>query len=255
MPEHAEHEAALRVLDRLDRPVALRVGGDAQAVPETGHALVVVAARLDARRARRLCGEALRLDLDLMSSEGPVRPAVDVVGQAVGQVLLELAAVGDVDDLHAAADAQAGEVALGRAADEQQLERVAVGRRRLARGVGLGAVGAGVEVRAAGDEHAVEQVEQRLRVVEVGGRGGDQQRAPAGPRHRAHVGERHHGRELGPEAAVAHLLHVAGHADVRDHGAEYRWRSASTRAADSRIRSRRPGERRAAATRWSSTGR
>ena len=109
--------------------------------PDARDALVVVALDRDARRARRECREAPGLDLDLMVREHALRAAVDVVLEAVGQMLLQRAAVGDVDDLHAAADAQAGEVALGRVADEQQLEGVAVGRRRLRLRVGLGAVG------------------------------------------------------------------------------------------------------------------
>ncbi len=62
-----------------------------------------------------------------MVGEVAVGAAVDVVVEAVGQVLVERAAVGDVDDLHAAADAQAGQVALARPADERELEGVAVG--------------------------------------------------------------------------------------------------------------------------------
>jgi ATP/maltotriose-dependent transcriptional regulator MalT len=104
---------------------------------------------------------------------------------------------------------------------------------------------------AAGHQHAVEQVEQRGGVGEVGRRGGDQQRPPARARDRAHVRERHHRGHLGPEAAVAHLLDVAGHSYVGRHGREYRARSASTRCADSCTRSRNAGERRASASRWS----
>ena len=65
-----------------------------------------------------------------MVGELTVLAAVDVVLEPVGQVLVERAAVGDVDDLHAAADAEAGQVALGRGAHERQLERVAVGGHR-----------------------------------------------------------------------------------------------------------------------------
>jgi hypothetical protein len=81
----------------------------------------------DARAARRQRGEALSLDLDLMVNEAAVRAAVDVVLQPVGEMLLEQPAVGDVHHLHAAADAQARQVALGGRADESQLERVALG--------------------------------------------------------------------------------------------------------------------------------
>ena len=217
--------------------------------PIAGDALVVVALDGDAGRAGRDRGEAVGIDVDAVVGELAGLAAVDVVLEPVRQVLLERAAVGDVDDLHAAADAEAREVPLGRLAHEQQLEVVAVARRGVGLLVRLLAVRGRVDVGAAGDEHAVEQVEQLRRVLEVGGGRRDQQRAAAGAGDRAHVGERHHRGGLGPDA-VLHDLEVAGHADVGGrafvgvaHRADYGERAprsfrASTRAADSSTRSR-----------------
>ena len=75
--------------------------------PIRGDALVVVALDRDRLVAGGDGGEAVRLDVDAVVGEAAAGAAVDVVLEPVGQVLLERAAVGDVDDLHAAADAEA----------------------------------------------------------------------------------------------------------------------------------------------------
>ena len=80
----------------------------------------------------------------------------------VGDVLVERAAAGDVEQLHPAADAEHRQVALERAAREGELEAVALGPGALRVRVGLGAVAGRVDVRAAGEDEPVEQVEQLL---------------------------------------------------------------------------------------------
>ena len=72
----------------------------------------------------------------------------------VGQVLVERAAEGDVQHLHAAADAEDGHVALERRARQRDLEPVALGSRAVGLRVGLGAVGGRVDVGAAGQHQA-----------------------------------------------------------------------------------------------------
>ena len=209
------------VLDRLGRAVALGARGDPQAVADARDALVVPALDGHPGPARGPRRQAPLLDVDEMVREHADLPAVDVVLEPVGEVLVQLAAVRDVDDLHPAADAQAGEVELGRAAHEQQLERVALGRRRLGLGMRLGAVGRGGQVGAAGDEHAVEQGQQLARVGEVGRRRGEQQRPTAGARDGVDVRERHERGGLGP-AEVRDVLDVAADPDVRRaHAREY----------------------------------
>jgi hypothetical protein len=49
VPEHAEHEAPVGVLDRLDGAVALRACRDAEAGADARDALVVIALDRDAR--------------------------------------------------------------------------------------------------------------------------------------------------------------------------------------------------------------
>ena len=62
--------------------------------------------------------------------------AVLVVAEALGQVLQERAAAGDVDQLHAAADPEHRQIARDRRARERDLERVALGHRVDRLGVG-----------------------------------------------------------------------------------------------------------------------
>ena len=85
---------------------------------------------------------------------------------AVGQVLVQRAAAGDVERLHPAADREQRQVARGGLAQQRQLVLVAdaVDVRAELR-VALVAVGRGVEVRAAAEEQAVDAVQQRRDVV------------------------------------------------------------------------------------------
>jgi hypothetical protein len=85
----------------------------------------------------------------------------DRVADDVGDVLVQGAAAGDVEDLAATADREDRHVALERGADESELEGV---ERRLGGAelwVRRGAVRVGMEVRAARQADAVDAVEQR----------------------------------------------------------------------------------------------
>ena len=109
------------------------------------------------------------------------------------EVLVQRPAAGDVERLAAAADAQQRHPALERRARERELEGV---QRRLRRPQLLvplgGAVGAGVQVRAAGEADAVEAGDQRLQVRHARGQH-DRDRARAlDPLHVGHP-ERHLG--------------------------------------------------------------
>ena len=97
--------------------------------------------------------------------EGARVAAVLVVAVALGQVLEQRAARGDVHELHPAADAQQREVALEGAARERDLEVVALGHRAAGLGVGLLPVGGRVDVGAAGQDEPVEQVEDRVGIL------------------------------------------------------------------------------------------
>ena len=78
----------------------------------------------------------------------------------VGQVLDEGAAPGDVEDLSAATDAEQRQVAGQGGLGERQLGGVAVGPYTGRGGVHRLAVRSRVDVGAAGQDHAVEPVEQ-----------------------------------------------------------------------------------------------
>ena len=81
------------------------------------------------------------------------------MADGLGQVLDEGAATGDVEQLHPAADAEDGKVALEGTADEGELEAIALGPSAPGLGVWGGAVGGRVDVRAAGEQQRVEPVE------------------------------------------------------------------------------------------------
>ena len=123
-----------------------------------------------------------------------VRP-VALVTDLVGQVLGERPAEGDVDQLHAAADAEHRHVAFDRAARQRQLRAVALGHGVLGHGMTVGSVGGGVDVIAAGQDQAVDHVEHLVGVVLELGVGRDHQRQAAGPLDRGDVAD---GQQRGP---------------------------------------------------------
>ena len=98
--------------------------------------------------------------------EGAGHPQVFVVAEALGQVLEQRAAVGDVDELHPAADPEHRQVALDRGAHERDLEAVALGHRVERLGMGLLAIARRVDVGAAGQHQPVEQVERFVGLLE-----------------------------------------------------------------------------------------
>ena len=106
-------------------------------------------------------GERPRLEPDLVGRE--LADDLHVLGR-VAEVLDQRAAAGDVEDLHAAADAEHGHVALERAAAKRDLEAVALGLVADRHRVRLGAVARRVEVGSAREDQRVEDVEKLRRV-------------------------------------------------------------------------------------------
>jgi hypothetical protein len=111
---------------------------------------------------------------------------VDVVADGLGQVLDEVSAAGDVEELEAAADRERRQVARERRLQERQLARVAACVRDVRLGVCLGAIVRRVDVGAAGEHDPVERVERLLDVLL---RRRDDQCAAARPLDRVDVGE------------------------------------------------------------------
>src|SRR5690242_19258733 len=100
VPEHAEGEAARRIFQRLDGAV-VGARGLAQAVAEPAEALVVV--RLDRRVvADQPAERRLRLDRDVVVGVLARLLLVLLVADDVRQVLDEVAAEGDIQQLRAA---------------------------------------------------------------------------------------------------------------------------------------------------------
>ena len=195
MPEDGDGEALVRVLEALERAVRGPRGLD-EPLPHAADALVV--ARLHAVVAlTEDRGEPRAvLDVDRVLGEGAEPLAMALVAERLGQVLDEIAAAEDVQQLEAAADRERRHVALERAREQRELAGVAVRLGRIGRGVTLGAVVRRIDVDAAGEDDAVEDV-QRL-VDRVGARR-DDERASSGPLDRLDVEERH---ERGREAPM-----------------------------------------------------
>jgi len=140
-----------------------------------------------------------------------------VVAEHLGQMLDEIAAEGDVDDLAAPADGEHGHVARAGRPRERELGAVALGPHlddlRMRRLV----VALRVEVRAAGEDERVERVE-RLRDRHLGRR--HDHRPAAGALDPTDVGHRHDRRLRPPERTPARDLGVGGDPDDRSHASE-----------------------------------
>ena len=103
-----------------------------------------------------------------------------LVAEDGGQVLMKRPTTGDVEDLHAAADPEHGQVALQRAPHERDLERVA--RRDAADRLRISdrPVDPRIDVRAAGEHQAVDPVEHLVGICDERRVGREQQRHRAG---------------------------------------------------------------------------
>ena len=151
------------------------------------------------------------LHLDRVLGEDAERLAVAFVPDLLGQVLDEVAATEDVQQLEAAADRERRQVALERRLEQAQLAGVAVRLRGIGRRVPVGAVVGRVDVDAAREDDPVEHVERLLDGVLA--RRHDE-RAAAGLLDRVDVVERdERGRQL--PGAPTRGLRVRGDADDR----------------------------------------
>ena len=177
MPLHRHEEVVARCLERLHEAVVGRRRDD-DARTDAVDALVVVAVHAVVARADQLGQARPGRDLDGVLGEHASADAVAVGGrlsalaserlghlgpERFGQVLVQRAAEGDVDQLQAAADAEHRHAAALRAGEQGELPRVAVGARRVGRRVALGAVELGLHVEAAREDQPVEPVEHDLR--------------------------------------------------------------------------------------------
>ena len=123
-----------------------------------------------------------------MIAELARRVLVVVVPDELGEVLMEIAAAGDVQDLAAAADREHRQVSLERRLEQGELRPVSLRHDAFGLGVRVLAVRLRVEIRAAREKQAVERVERLVDGL-LGGR--DQEWAPAGSLDGPHVGGRH----------------------------------------------------------------
>ena len=179
MPQDGDREALVRVLEPLERPVLGPRRLD-EPLPHAPHALVVARLHAVVARADDLREPRSVLHLDRVLGERAEHLAVALVTDRLRQVLDEVAAADDVQQLEAATDRERRHVALERALEERQLACVAVRLRGIGLLVPVGAVRARVDVDPAGEDDAVEDVQRLVDAVDARR---DDERAPAGALH------------------------------------------------------------------------
>ncbi len=213
MPEHGYREALVGILEPFERAV-LRPRGLDEALPHPADSLVVARLHAVVALAEDLGEPRAALHLDGMLGERSEHLPVPLVPDALGQMLDEVAAAEDVEELETAADRKRRHVTLERPLEEGELACVTVGLRRVGRRVPLCAVRRGVDVDAPGEDDPVEHVEGL--VNRIGARWHDE-RSSAGPLHGLDVVKRY---ERGGQlpCAPAGGLGVRGDADQRTRG-------------------------------------
>src|SRR4051794_5354631 len=160
VPEDAQREAALRVLERLERAV-VRPCRLAEAPAELPEALVVV--RLDRRVvAEQRLEPRARLERHVVVGVLTRRVLVLVVADEVGKMLDEVAAEADVQHLAPTADGQQWHVAFECPVQERQLGTVALLEHPVRLRVRIVTVRRRVQVGAAREHDRIEQVEGLL---------------------------------------------------------------------------------------------
>ena len=211
MPLHAHGEAQGGVLDALDRAV-LSPGEGGEAGADAVRGLVVMRADVGMRAEQRPCARG-GVEPHGMGAEDVGDRLVALVANDLGQVLVQVAAAHDVEQLHAAADGEGRHVARERGTQQRQLGLVAAGADAARGRVGVGAVVRRIDVGAAGEDDPVERAERLL--DRVGER--RQQHGPtSGALDRLDVGHRCQ-RDLVLPDEPACLLDVRGDADDGAH--------------------------------------
>jgi hypothetical protein len=167
------------------------------------------------------------------------------MAERVGQMLVKRASERDVDQLHAAADAQHGHVALDGSARERDLEGVSLGNGVDRVRPGLLAVGGGIDVGAAGEQQAVDQIECLLGFFGQARVGREHHGQTAGALHRLDVAEPEQRGGLLPYAP-ARLLERGAHADHGTRHASNHRIKQSRRACTRQIGQLRASQREAA---------
>ena len=153
MPLHAQHEVAVRPFEPLDHAVR-RAGHDPKPGADPVGRLVVRGVDRHALAARHPGEQAVRPDLDLVLGHAPGgvgASMANLLADVIGQVLEEIAAVGDVQHLGAAADREDRHAPPLGLADRLDLEYVELGLGRAELRVAGAAVVLGIHVRSPRD--------------------------------------------------------------------------------------------------------
>jgi hypothetical protein len=160
MPEDTESEAPRRILDCLDRSV-VGPSGPAKSCAEPAERLMVM--RLHRRPvSENPTDQGFRPDTHFVVGELTGRMQMAVVAHDLGQVLNEVAAERDVQNLAAATYGENRHVPLKRLAEQLELGLVALWVDPSDLVVGVGAVRVRIDVPTAREDEAVERVERLL---------------------------------------------------------------------------------------------
>ena len=160
MPLEPRDERALRRLDRLDDAVGAP-GDRPQTLPQAPDRLVVHGMHVQLGHAQDLPQAARRLDPHVVLDGQDVGTAMDdPIPVLVRDVRDEVAPEGDVQELHAAADAEHGEVASERGTDERQLEAVALHGDAVVRLMAPPAVVRGIDVTTTREDERIDDGER-----------------------------------------------------------------------------------------------
>ncbi len=216
MPLHAQGVAVPRPLDRLRQQIWDRPRRHDGTFTENVHTLVMMgihglqAATGETGRMRA------RIDLDIVERrvvESPRAPSM-LAEAGVRKVLVQCASRGHIENLHAPADTEHGNIALQRSLGEGQLEGVAPGLSGLGAGVGRRAIGRGHDIYSSDQQQAVDAVKHETGLFDDVGIRDQPQRYSAGRMDFAEVGCWDDRSFLAPESPTCGFERRA-HADDR----------------------------------------
>lgn len=181
MPLDGADKAPLGHLDGLDDPV-IRNRCPRQAISKLANSLVMPAVDADRLFAQQMLEVAALKQGHMVrhTVEGWLHEVRAPCVVLAGKVLVERTSQGDVDRLHATADAKDGQIPVDRTPDEGDLELVKVIEGRIDLGERLFSVGRGIYVDPSGDKDTVHEAKQPVNVACVIGQGQHKGQAAAG---------------------------------------------------------------------------
>ena len=145
-----------RVLDCLERAVLGERALD-EPLPHAAHSLMVARAHCGMTRTEDRLEPRALAHVDRVLGEHSERLTMTLVADALGEILDEVTAAENVEQLESPADRERRKVALERTLEQAQLASVSMGLSRVRRGMALGAVPRRIDVDTARKYDPVEE--------------------------------------------------------------------------------------------------